>query len=111
MKKVRQRAAAVSAETERERIVLGEAKERRRRAEREAEELLAQARAEAERVAAALDEERERVRALLTDALSSLDQDSSGSPEGLVADLSSRLRESGAPDSVDASVQALEPHA
>lgn len=111
MKKVRQRAAAVSAETERERIVLVEAQERRRRAEREAEELLARARAEAERVAAALDEERERVRALLTDALSSLDQEPSGSPEGLVADLSSRLRESGAPDSVDASVQALEPHA
>lgn len=111
MKKVRQRAAAVSAETERERIVLGEAQERRRRADREAEELLAQARAEAERVAAALDEERGRVRALLTDALSSLDQESSRPPEDLVADLSSRLRESGAPDSGDASVQALEPHA
>lgn len=112
MRKVRARAAAIAAEAEREQVVLAEMQERRRLAEREAEEILAEARVEAERVAAAIGEERDRVRTLLTGALASLDAASEEPPEGLVADLSSRLRDSGVADDADASAsQALDPHA
>ena len=88
---------------EREQTALAEAQDRRRDAERVASELLAQARAEAERVAAErreaerlaaeVGDERSRVRTFLAGALSALDP-GTGS-EGLLADLSSRLPESG----------------
>jgi chromosome segregation ATPase len=110
MRKVRARAAVVSAETEREEAVLARLQERRSELEHQAEEVLAQAHAEAERVAATVAQERDRVRQLLTGALASLDQGTAQPPEGLVAELSSRLRDT-ASDTGEMSEAAAEPDA
>jgi DivIVA domain-containing protein len=112
----RNRAMKLHDEAERERVALAEMlerreraehetneilaglQERRERAEHEANEILVSARAEAERVIPAIEDERRRVRELLAGALQSLDAEDTTPPNGLMADLSSRLQEPTAAD-------------
>jgi len=119
LQKARERVASVDAEVERERSALAEMQERRREAERVANEMLAEARAEAERVAterreaerlaAEIGDERSRVRKFLAGALSALDPGSAQS-ESLLADLSSRLPETGEKDDAAAPTHQAEPN-
>jgi len=73
--------------------MLAEAETRRIQAERDANEILAGARGEAERLVTSVEDERHRVRKLLVGALESLDAEGKTPPEGLVADLSTRLQD------------------
>jgi DivIVA domain-containing protein len=82
LSKARERAHRLEAEAERERVVLVEMQERRERAEQEANEILARAGAEADRVVSAVGEERQRLRELLSEALASLQAQTSNPQPG-----------------------------
>jgi DivIVA domain-containing protein len=121
--RARDLSALVQAQTERERAALAEIQQRRNEIQREvdeilagvraeadrevaqrrseiqgeADEILAGARAEADHTVAAIEAERLRMRDVLTGVLTSLDAEAVSPPDGIMADLESRLHETAEP--------------